>query len=125
MSNHNILWDKSLILYQNYLELAANWAAIFTALIAAFAYGKYIIDRRIKKSKLEQHLRHEKLMNHDEGKRTILHLMANLSMTEAEILSAAFTSQKVSSAVSTDDRGRASMLLFEYVGNDIDVKTPF
>ena len=111
--------------YENFVAVLANWAAILTAGLASYAYGKYRIERWIRRRALEQHLRTQKLMGVDEGMRTILHLIANLSMTEAEILSAAFDSKKVRSAVSVDDRGRATALLFEYDSEEVEPRKPF
>lgn len=45
----------------------------------------------------------------------MLHLMARLSMTEAEVLDAAFWSPKVRPVLTEDDQGRADRILFEYV----------
>lgn len=108
--------------YAGCLEIIANWSAIFTAALAVYAYGKFRRDRRMRMQKLERHLRDEKLMNIDEGKRTILHLIAQLAMTEAEILAAAFDSKKVRSSVGIDDKGRADTLFFEYDGLDMPPK---
>jgi hypothetical protein len=109
--------------YNASLEIAANWAAILTAILAAYAYGKYQFDRWQRVQKLEQHLRYQKLHRFDEGKRTILHLMANLSMTESEIVSAAFESKRVHSSVSVNDKGHADVILFEYDG-EVGVRKP-
>jgi hypothetical protein len=46
-------------------------------------------------------------------------LMAQLSLTEPEVLSAAFRSKKISPAVSADNKGRADILMFEYTGPDL------
>jgi hypothetical protein len=40
--------------------------------------------------------------------------MGNLSMTEAEVLSASFRSKKVRSFFVTDEKGRADAILFQY-----------
>lgn len=54
-----------------------------------------------------------------------MHLMARLSLTEAEVLSAAFRSKKISPVVGVDDKGRADKLLFEYSGEDLPVPKKF
>ena len=107
------------------LEIAANWAAILTAALAAYAYGRYRLDKCKRVQKLEKHLREEKLRFADEGKRTVLHLIANLSMTEAEILSAAFESKFIRSSVAVDENGRADILFFEYDGADGQRRPPY
>jgi len=100
--------------YSSTLSTASDWAAILTAFVAVFAYGKYLCDRRSKRQALEEHLKTEKDRSGDEGKRTIMHLMGHLSMTEAEVLSASFRSKKIRSFFITDGKGRADALLFQY-----------
>ncbi len=105
--------------YSHLLGIAANWAAILTAVVATTAYGRYIYNQIVQQRALETYLRNEKSKGVDTGKRTILNLVANLSMTEAEVLTAAFRSKKVSPAVSVDEKGRADMLMFVYSGSDL------
>lgn len=111
--------------YHLTLTAFANWAAILTAAIATIAYGKYLLERRSKTKKLSNYLKNEKLDDYGSGKRTTLHLMAALGMTEAEIFAAAFRTERVDTAVSVDDKGRANLLLFEYCGDDIPVPKKF
>ena len=54
-----------------------------------------------------------------------MHLMARLSLTEAEVLSAAFRSNKISPVVGVNDEGRADTLLFEYSGEDLPAPKKF
>lgn len=100
--------------YSGLLEITAHWAAIVTAAVAVFAYGRYAYERCRKRRKLEHHLRDEKARGIDRGQRTVLHLMAHLGMTESEVLDAAFRSKYVRPAVSVDWNGRAEAMLFEY-----------
>lgn len=109
-------------MYETLLGVAADWAAILTAGIAALAYGRFLMAQHSRKRALEQYLREEKLAGVDEGRRTIMHLMANLSMAEAEVLQAGFQSDRIEAKPGVDDQGRAVRLYFEYVGSD--VKTP-
>ncbi len=104
--------------YGQLLVITANWAAILTAVVATTAYGRYLCIQVSQRHVVEKHLRSEKATGKNSGKRTVLHLMANLSLTETEVLSAAFRSKKVSPAVSVDEVGRADALLFEYTGPD-------
>lgn len=101
------------------LEIVANLAAVLTACIATLAYGRFWCAQRARQKTLEDYLRDEKLARHDEGRRSVIHLMANLAMTETEVLHAAFQSRKISSTPGIDDQGRAIRLLFEYYGNDV------
>jgi hypothetical protein len=100
--------------YRGLLEITAQWAAILTAAIAALAYGRYAYERFQKRRRLENYLKDETESGVDQGKRTVIHLMARLSMTESEVLDAAFRSKHVRPAVSVDWQGRADALLFEY-----------
>lgn len=50
------------------------------------------------------------------GRRTTVHLMGHLAMTEAEVLEAAFNSANIKATPGTDQKtGRADVLYFEYV----------
>lgn len=107
------------------LELVANLAAILTGVIAALAYFHFIWGERTRRIELERHLRQEALSSQDEGRRTVIHLMAYLSMTEAEVLRAGFQSKLVCSEPGVDDQGRANRLYFRYDGADIRRPPPF
>jgi hypothetical protein len=110
---------ESRLAYSNSLEVAANWAAILTACPAAVAYARFVGAQWLRRRKLEAHLREEKSACHDHGRRTVVHLMANLAMTEAEVLQAGFQSGKIQVVPGTDDQGRAVRLYFEYSGDDL------
>jgi hypothetical protein len=103
--------------YDKAVSVMANWAAISTAAIAVYGYGRYRCDQWRRRKKLERYLYAEKAGSDDEGKRTVIHLMGRLSMTETEIFAAAFGSKNVSSALALDWDNRATALLFEYVGD--------
>jgi hypothetical protein len=100
--------------YEKSLEIAAHWAAILTSVVAVWAYGRYVYDRREKRIRLEKYLEAETAAGTDQGQRTVMHLVARLGMTESEIVDAAFRSRHVSRAVGVDDRGRADTLLFVF-----------
>ena len=102
-----------------HLGTIANVAAILTAIIAFFGYGAYLLDQRSKRTSLEKYLRAEKQGGTDRGQRSILHLMANVGMTEAEIIQASFRSKNISRKIAKDDSsGRAEALLMEWTDND-------
>ncbi|MDB5576429.1 MAG: hypothetical protein JWR80_1605 [Bradyrhizobium sp.] len=105
--------------YTDALSIAANWATILTALIASLAYGRFILGQWQRRWALERHLREEKRVAQDEGRRTVVHLMANLAMTEAEVLHAGFASSRVKAVPGIDEQGRAVRIYFEYAGDDI------
>lgn len=100
--------------YMSVLEITSHWAAILTSAVAVLAYGRYLLERRQKRLRLERYLESEKREARDRGQRTVLHLVAQLGMTETEIVDAAFRSRHVRRVVGVDDDGRASVLLFEY-----------
>ncbi|WP_206454926.1 hypothetical protein [Aurantimonas marina] len=106
------------------LGVFANIAAIVTAVVAGWAYGRYVWERRQKRLRLEHHLREEKAARRDQGQRTLLHLVANLGMTESEIVDAAFRSKYVRRRLGVDDQGRADRLLLEYDGGDPEDDLP-
>jgi hypothetical protein len=74
------------------LETLANIAEIATAIVAVLASWYYWNDLRGKRKKLEEHLRTEKLTNPAKSQHTTLYLMANLGLTEDEILRSSFKS---------------------------------
>ena len=112
-------------MYESLLGITADWAAILTAAVATLAYGRFVLAQHKRKKALERYLREEKLMGVDEARRTILHLMANLSMTEAEVLQAGFQSDLVYAVPGIDEQGRAVRLYFEYIGGDVPVPNKF
>jgi len=111
--------------YMDGLTIAANWATILTAAIASAAYSRFVWGQWERRNSLEAYLRKEKLSRRDEGRRSVIHLMANLAMTEAEILAAAFQSKRITTVPGIDDNGRASRLLFEYDGDDVPAPQKF
>lgn len=111
--------------YGDMLEIAANWAAILTALVATLAYLRFVGAQWRRRRALEAHLREEKRSNRDNGRRTLMHLMANLAMTEAEVLHAGFQSRKITVAPGVDEQGRAARLYFAYSGEDVPVPQRF
>jgi hypothetical protein len=95
------------------LETLANFAQILTAIVAAGAAAYYGWDRRQKRLRLEEYLKAER--QSPEPEHTVLHLMAALGMTEAELLHAGFRSAHVECLVHADPKtGLADKLLFAY-----------
>ena len=97
------------------LDEVANVASILTAVVAAGAAVCYWCDRRSKVRRLEQYLKTEMAKNAGGAAHTMIHLMAELGMAEAEILHASFASRHVKHLVRKDEEtGLADVLLFEY-----------
>ncbi|MEJ5979568.1 hypothetical protein WG901_23150 [Novosphingobium sp. PS1R-30] len=111
--------------YMDGLTVAANWATILTAAIATVAYGRFICGQWRRRKSLEAYLLNEKMRRDDEGRRSVIHLMAHLGMTETEVLAAAFQSKVITVVPGMDDSGRASRLLFEYDGDDLPMSRKF
>lgn len=97
------------------LDAIANLASISTAVVAAGAAIYYWYDRCSKQKRLETYLKAEKVNNPSGKTHTVIHLMAKLGMTEAEILRASFASRHIIHKTrKDDDTGLATKLLFEY-----------
>jgi len=97
------------------LEILANVASVFTALVAVLAACYYALDRRRKREKLENYLRDAKRENPNRHTYTILHLMAQLGLTESEILNASFSSRRVSRKEHVNrDTMLTDQILFEH-----------
>ncbi|THK33449.1 hypothetical protein EHS39_36285 [Ensifer sp. MPMI2T] len=60
----------------------------------------------------------------DAGQRTVLHLVAHLGMSEAEIVDAAFRSKVIRRLVSVDNQGKADRLLLVYETGDLEEDFP-
>lgn len=108
--------------YDRVLELASAGAAILTAAVAVVAYWRYSRERSKKRQLLEEHLKQEKERGLDQGQRSILHLMAELRMTESGVLDAAFASKKVRCVTKVDEQFQAKALMFEYVDEALDLE---
>jgi len=95
------------------LDVMSSIATIATPTVAALAWLWYQNDLRSKKVKLENYLKG----GNGPGKtpqHTIVHLMAGLGLTEAEILQASFRSQHVKRLLTLDDKGLPNRILLEY-----------
>lgn len=95
-------------------------ASIATAVAAVGAWGYYLWTRWRKRLRLERYLKDAKARAPEgkKGQHTIIHLMAECGMTEAEILDAAFRSKKISRPVRTEGAsGHAVAILLEYAGD--------
>ncbi len=102
---------------KEYLEICANWAAILTAVVAAGAFLWYQCGRCRRREKLEDYLRADKANPKPglSGKRTVVHLMGKLKLTEDEVFQACFQSKHIVCKQVTDpETGRGTELLFEY-----------
>lgn len=100
------------------LDTLDHIASIATSIIAALAYGQFQWRRFQKRKMLEDYLRAEvpgRRSPSDKGRRTVLHLMAALGMTEADILDAGFSSSRIKRSTAQDpETKRAAAIYLEY-----------
>lgn len=96
------------------LTILANLASIATAIVAVWFFALYQWGRRSKLRRLETYLFEEKASGIDDGKRSVLHLVAELGMSESEVMDAAFRSRVVRRVVQLDFDSREGMLMLEY-----------
>ena len=97
------------------LEIIAHLAAIGTAAVALATAGWFWLDARSKRKRLESYLKEARGRGKGKGQRTVLHLMARLGLTEAEILHASFRSKVIVRLLDKDpETGFATVLLLQY-----------
>ncbi len=99
--------------YETWLSTLSNWAAILTAVIAVLAFGQFQYLRISRRVRLENYLR--TVRSEDQGQKSVMHLMARLSMTEAEVMTAGFHSRKIKALIKADEEGIADVMLFQYI----------
>ena len=102
-------------MYEHLLGIAANWAATLTSIVVVSAYFYYRYERRTKRLRLEDYLKAKKTEKSDKQQHTVKHLVARLSMTEHDVMDAAFRSKNIRCVIKSDSDGLADTLLFEYV----------
>jgi hypothetical protein len=104
------------VIPQDWLSSLANVAAVVTGIVAAAAGLNVLWRRCARRIRLEQYLKEQRSDDTgDAGIRNIVHLMGNCSMSEAQVLEAAFASRKIKSWVATDDEGGPDLeLMFQY-----------
>lgn len=99
----------------NYLEIAANVAEILTAVVAGFAYIHYRLSQSRKRKRLEHYLRSERVSNPKRRTHTILHVMAQVALTQEEVLRASFDSSHIDRLIHAHpDTGLADDILLRY-----------
>ncbi len=103
--------------YSAAIQLIADAAAILTSIIVIFGYSKYQYDKCLRRSKLEDYLKAEKSNGEssNRGQRSIMHLVAELGMSEDQIYEASFKSTRISRKTKVDQStGLVSDILFEW-----------
>jgi hypothetical protein len=100
------------------LGVGGNLAAIITAVVAGWAGSRFLWQRHLRKESLQAHLVNERMDAESPGgegvgSRSIMHLMGNCSMTEAQVLEAAFGNKNIKTWIAEDpETGRADTLFF-------------
>lgn len=96
------------------LDAVAALVVIATGATGVTIFGIRFLKSAQRRRRLEDYLKDEKGMGHDEGQRSVPNLMRHLRMTEREVLEAAFQSKVVQPRTRQDDQGHADKLLFVY-----------
>jgi hypothetical protein len=105
---------------ESLLVVGANVAAIVTGVVAAIVGGRYLWLVRQRRMVLETYLARERRADEASGRsgagvRSVMHLMGFVSMTEPEVLDAAFASKRIRSFTHDDPAtGRSDALLFQF-----------
>jgi membrane protein implicated in regulation of membrane protease activity len=96
------------------LGAVANLASIATAIVAVLAYWRYSVSRRDKRKRLEKYLRTER----ENGRMAVavVHLVAELGMTESEVLDASFRSRHINRLSAPTLDSAPSSISLEYDG---------
>ena len=104
------------------LQAASSLASIATAAIAAWAYSRYVWNRRQKRLRLENHLKtiKETAREMEPRHRTPLQLMVALGMTEAEIVDISFRSNCIKRIAGTVYSGQDPVMALEYSPKNSD-----
>lgn len=103
--------------FKDWFGIGANIASIITAIVAVSAWIYYRRNLRRKRRDLENYLEDLWKNKGQKTQRTLVSLSAALAMTKADILQAAFVSNRVARRVKTDEHGYAMELLLEYKPN--------
>lgn len=102
------------------ISIFANLVVIATGIAAIYYVLELMFQKRRKRQALERYLlsqRESSLNPDDQGMRTVLHLMAKLKLTEAEVYDAAFASHNVMCPdIGPLDGGRGTEVAFQYIG---------
>jgi hypothetical protein len=99
------------------LQFASQVASITTSIVALVAGLLVLYGRQTRRRKLENYLEATAREPGEFGvrHRTILHLIAALGMSEAEILTASFDSKRIVRSVAANEHThRAEAILLEY-----------
>lgn len=102
--------------HNDLFALTANISETITGIVAFIGAIYYVCRKRQRQTKLIDYLtaaRKEDTGTDRTGARSVLHLMGHLSMTEADLLGAAFGNDRVRTLIGSDEQGRADRLLFQ------------
>ncbi len=97
-----------------WLQALASIASLVTAVVAALAYGFYQIRRYKNRKRLEQCLTEYRYPNGAFQALPILHLAAELGLTETDVMDAAFRSKVIEHSASTAMYGAPPQILLNH-----------
>jgi hypothetical protein len=98
--------------------LFGDAGSIITAGLAVYAVSVYEVRSFRRRRRLEDYLRQEKAKGVDKGQRSLLHLAAQLGISEQELVNISFSSKKIARRVRENPAtGLAETLLLEYVAD--------
>lgn len=96
----------------------ANIASVITAVVAVGFWWRTSGAAKRRVQAVETYLkeqRKEDRKSHRTGARSMIHMMANLSMTEEQIYAAVFSSKDIKTWPAQNEEGIATRLMFQYV----------
>lgn len=98
--------------WAEWLSAAANVASIATGVVAVVFYFRIRNDRSEKQRRLENYLKAAKEAGN--ANRPVLYLMAELGMSEADIMDAAFRSRHINRRIGPAFMGAGAPVLLSY-----------
>jgi hypothetical protein len=103
---------------RDWLSIGSDSAQAVTGIVAGWAGIRYLYLNRSRRESLQRYLVKERRDSEapggqGTGTQSIVHLMGSCSMTEAQVLEAAFGNKSIRTWVAVDDdTGRADTLMF-------------
>lgn len=103
--------------WNDVIGFVANVVVIIGAIFALYEWGRFRHRKKQKLTRLEEYLKDEKRGDSKikkKGQRSLTHLVANLGISEVELLDLAFGNKKIELKVKEDGQGYADKILLMY-----------
>ena len=97
-----------------YASIVAAIFAASTFLLGIVAGSRVMLRRRSNRLRVERYLKSEREQDADKGQRSVLHIATELGLLEAQVIEAAFVSNRVARWTKTDELGVATRMLLSY-----------